>query len=235
MISTNRMIRGVCLAGALLLLYSMNVWAEGPEKVQSKGMFLRYQYTTPVEYFVAPDNSYQESTQHSYLVNVSETPTAGQLALEFSHSKTVVHIGNTGFWFKNWQVAGTGTVASSYVTLIFAPNGKTASLVVDTNALPSFTSDPLFIKYASTPSGELPLPFGIINLSFIWTNDLWKNEETHSSIDYGDYVVHKQGSSEYNGALVEGTYFDLAVVPPETGAPLGQIGRTNTLTITDYK
>jgi len=232
---TNRVILGMFLAGALLLIFSMNSWADEPEKIQSKGYFLRYQFTTPTEYFYAPDGSYQESTQKSYSVYVSETPVEDQLTLQFSQTKTVIHIGTDGFWFKNWQVNGSGTIIDSYATFTIAPNGKTAYLEVDTNALPIFSSDPVFFKYQSTPAGELPMAFGVIALSFEWTNELWKKEETHSNIDYGDYTVRKQGSSEYNGADVEGSFFDFAVVPPEFGDPLGQIGRTNTITITEYK
>lgn len=232
---SNRMFLAIPVMGVMLLFVTMNSWADEPEKIQSKGNFLRYQFTALTEYFYAPDGSYQESVQKSYSVYVSQTPVEGQLAIEFTHSKYVIHMGNDGFWIKNWYVSGTGTVPDSYATLTIAPNGKTAFLEVDTSLLPSFSADPFFYKYQSTPAGEIPIPFGVIALNFEWSNDLWKKEETHSNIDYGDYTVHKQGSSEYNGAHVEGGFFDLTVMPSETGAPLGQIGSTNTTTITRYK
>ena len=232
---TNRMIHGMLVVGALLLIFAANVWAGEPEQIHSKGIFLRYQFTTPTEFFVAPDGSYQESWQNSYSVYVSETPVEGQLTLNFSQSKSVVHMGTDGFWFKNWYLSGSGTILDTYVTLSVTPNGKAAYFEVDTDALPISFGSPFFYKYSSAPAGELPLPFGVIALNFEWTNELWKKEETHSNIDFGDRIVHEQGWSEYNGADAEGTFFDLVVIPPETGAPLGQIGRTNSFSSTKYK
>jgi hypothetical protein len=233
--SKNRVIHGMLVVGALLLIFAANMWAAEPETIHSKGIFLRYQFTTPAELFVAPDNSYQESTQNSYSVYVSETPIKGQLTLNFTRSKTVFHFGTNGSWFKNWYLSGSGTIPDTYVTLSVTPNTKRAYFEVDTNALPVIVGSPFFYRYSTTPAGELPLAFEVIALNFDWTNELWKREETHSDIDYDDRIVHQQGWSEYNGADAAGTFFDLVVVPPETGAPLGQIGRTDSFTLTQYK
>ena len=219
----------------VVLIFAANISADEPEQIQSKGIFLRYQFTTPTEFFVAPDASYQESWATSYSVYVSETPVEGQLTLQFSKSKTVVHLGAGGFWIKNWQVNGSGTIPDTYVTLSVEPNAKRAYFEVDTNALPSFVNSPFFYKYSSAPASELPLPFEVIALNFVWTNELWKREETHSDIDYGDSIVHQQGWSEYNGADADGMFFELAVVSPEMGAPLGQIGRNSSFSSTQYK
>ncbi len=91
------------------------------------------------------------------------------------------------------------------------------------------------MEIQSYPAGERLLLFGIIALNCKWTNELRQKEETHSNIDDGDSIVRKQGSSEYSGADAEGSFFDFAVVPPEIGDPLSQIGRTNTITPTQYK
>jgi hypothetical protein len=139
------------------------------------------------------------------------------------------------------QLTGSGPIPVNSITLE-KPKGKHLALYVDVAALP-IPPDPMGFSKSKTWSPPSPTPpnpaidmnFGVIDLQWEWTNDLWNKSEGHSVIDFGNYWQHQQGFTEQNAALVWGSVFGFAILPVDIGYPPGRIGQTKNLTITHPK
>lgn len=122
-------------------------------------------------------------------------------------------------------IFGFGVIPADLLELTLPPNRKNADLYIDTSAFSGLASPYYF-------NGPFDV---IIDLHFSVTNTIWQKTESHSLLDYGDFTVFQQGKSEYNGAYVDGQFGNFIVEPVEIGAPMGQVGTTDSFQLMRFK
>ncbi len=221
----------VCLIPvALALSFGVIAWSQQPTVTKFDGIFASYSLTSSIV------NEFGDIIGSDYkYVYVAESMGSGgtQWRLNFTLRKIL-----NGMPQKQVQLTGSGPIPDSCVTLN-KPIGKNLALYVDVPALP--TSGDMAFKGSKTfmppgsPDPAIDMDFGLIQLKWLWTNDLWNRSEGHSVLDFGTYWQHQQGTTEQNAALVWGSLFGFEILPVETGYPPGRIGQTKSIVITHPK
>ncbi len=219
---------------ALVLALGVLAWAQQPTQTRFEGTFASYDSSNPIL-----DGGGNTIGFESYHVYLGEGMGTG--AVQVKQWRLNFQVNRMLFGPPTSQVnlIGSGPIPDDTVTL-GNPKGRNLAVSVDISALPTFP-DPMAFGRSKTclpgPTCDpaIDLNFGVIDLQWEWTNDLWNKSEEHSVLDFGKYWQHTQGSTDEHSALVRGFLFGIEILPVEIGYPPGRIGETKSLTITHPK
>ena len=231
----NRTVYGVLFVVTLLLVFVTNGWAESPDKIKFGGPFFNFEKEWQSN-LVLEDGSTLNATNSAFMyLSPAENPGEWNLHFEQVTSGNRFLPSPPYFQLVFLMTYGEGIITDDYLSITMSPNNKEAYVEIDTDALPM--SDPLlpFIKFQTPPQDGLQIPFGLIALSFEWTNELKSVKEDHSNLEYEDRFVQENVQSQHNGAYVDGTFLDQEIFPVTYGVPQGQLGKIQTTRIIQYK
>lgn len=231
----NRTVCGVISVVVLLLVFVTYVWAADPEKITSEGPFFNFDKEWQSD-LVLSDGTVV-TVDNSALMYLSPAENPGHWNLRFEQVTSGIYFIPEPPFFKLifLMTYGEGVIPDNYVLVTLSSNNKEATVVIDTDALPTY--DPLlpFNKFQSSPIDGLVIPFGQIDLHFDWSNEVKSVTQEHYNLEYEDRFVQENIQSQYNGAYVDGIFLDQEIVPVTYGIPLGKLGKIKTTTITHYK
>jgi len=231
---SNRTVCGVLFVAAMLLVFVMNAWAEGPEKIKFNGPFFDFEKEWQSDLVLSDGTTVPASNSAFMYLRPAENP--GEWSLHFEQVTSAAYFipDPPYFTFIFLMTYGDGIITDDYVSITLSPNNKEANVQIDTDALPN---DPFlpFTKFQSSPVDGIQIPFGLIDLNFEWTNELKSVTEEHSDLEYEDRFVQEHVQSQYNGAYVDGIFLDQGITPVIYGVPQGKMGKIQTTRVTQYK
>ena len=222
---------------AFVLAVGVLAWAQQPTQLRFDGMFASYNGFKEIADAGGNPIGYER-----YDLYLGESMGTGavqvkQWRLEFTVRKSLFPSGpNPVSWV---QLTGSGPIPDNSVTL-GKPAAKNLALSVDVATLPTsplqyFSKSKTWSPSKLPPNQEIDMNFGVIDLQWVWINDLWNRSEGHSILDFVNSWQHKQGSTDEYAALVWGHLFGIEIVPVEIGNPPGRIGMTKSVVTTHWK